>query len=83
MFAQVTLDRIELVAVVDRRMRSQATHTFVLGGVVGDDPGDPLGSPRLAKMCLTSVNGAWPTQVTPSPPMWVKVAVLRSIQVTM
>jgi hypothetical protein len=30
-----------------------------------------------------SVNGACPAQVTPSPPMWVKVSVLRSIQVTM
>jgi hypothetical protein len=33
-------------------------------------------------MCFSSVKGAWPTQGT-SPPMWVKVEVLRSIQVTM
>jgi len=35
-------------------------------------------------MCFSRVNGAWPTQGTPSPPMWLKVAVRRSgIQVTM
>ncbi|KFB67384.1 MAG: hypothetical protein CAPSK01_003142 [Candidatus Accumulibacter vicinus] len=45
MFAQLALYRVELVAVVDRRMRSQSTHTLVLGGFVGDDDdsGDSLG----------------------------------------
>src|ERR1700755_3194901 len=40
-------------------------------------------SPRLAKTCWASVNGAWPSQVTPSAPICVKVAVLRSIQTAM
>ena len=40
-------------------------------------------SPRLAKMCSSSVNGAWPIQVTPSAPMWVEVAVERSIHTAM
>ena len=36
-------------------------------------------SPRFWKTCCSSVNGAWPTQVAPSPPMWViSVLVLRS-----
>src|SRR3989344_5076474 len=35
-------------------------------------------SPRLANTCWSVVNGAWPTQVTPSPPICVKVEVLRS-----
>ena len=35
------------------------------------------------KIYDVSVNGACPAQVTPSPPMWVKVSVLRSIHVTM
>jgi hypothetical protein len=30
-------------------------------------------SPRLAKTCGVSVNGACPIQGTPSPPIWVKV----------
>ncbi len=34
-------------------------------------------------MCFSVVNGAWPTQGTPSPPICVKVAVERSIQLTM
>ena len=34
-------------------------------------------------MCWSVVNGAWPTQVTPSPPIWLKVTVLRSIQIAM
>ena len=40
-------------------------------------------SPRLAKMCFSSVNGAWPIQGAPSAPMWVKVAVLRFIHTAM
>ena len=40
-------------------------------------------SPRLAKICLVFENGAWPIQGAPSPPMWVKVEVLRSIQTAM
>ena len=41
-------------------------------------------SPRLEKMCSSWVNGCWPTQVTPSPPICVKVLVRRSgIQLTM
>ena len=34
-------------------------------------------------MCWSVVNGCWPTQGTPSPPIWVKPTVLRSIQVAM
>ncbi len=34
-------------------------------------------------MCGVSVNGAWPIQLTPSPPIWVKVSVRRSIHCTM
>src|SRR5439155_20683234 len=34
-------------------------------------------------MCLVDVNGAWPIHGTPSPPMWVKVDVERSIQIAM
>jgi hypothetical protein len=34
-------------------------------------------------MCFSWVKGAWPTQLTPSPPIWLKVTVLRSIQVAM
>ncbi len=40
-------------------------------------------SPRFWKTCSVSVKGACPDHVTPSPPMWVKVSVLRSIHVTM
>ena len=41
-------------------------------------------SPRFWKMCLSEVNGAWPTQATPSPPMWLISAVRRSgIQIAM
>jgi hypothetical protein len=29
------------------------------------------------------VKGAWPTQATPSPPIWLKVLVLRSIHTLM
>jgi len=29
-------------------------------------------------MWRSSVKGAWPTHGTPSPPMWLKVAVWRS-----
>src|SRR5215468_7471308 len=36
-------------------------------------------SPRLAKMWFSSVKGEMPTQGTPSPPLWVKVSVLRFI----
>ena len=32
-------------------------------------------------MCFSSVNGAWPIHVTPSPPMCVNSDVLRSIQI--
>src|SRR6058998_924948 len=32
-------------------------------------------------MCLVDVNGACPIHGTPSPPMWVKVDVERSIQI--
>ena len=28
-------------------------------------------------MCFSLVNGAWPIQLAPSPPIWVKVAVRR------
>jgi hypothetical protein len=38
---------------------------------------------QVGEDVLSLVNGAWPTQVTPSPPICVKVLVLRSIQVTM
>ncbi len=34
-------------------------------------------------MCDSFVNGAWPTQGTPSPPICVKVLVLRSIHTAM
>ena len=34
-------------------------------------------------MCFSSVNGAWPIQGTPSPPMCVNVDVERSIQIAM
>ena len=35
-------------------------------------------------MCLSEVNGAWPTQATPSPPMWLISEVRRSgIQIAM
>src|SRR5229473_3360622 len=37
----------------------------------------------FAKMCFSSVNGACPIQGAPSPPMCVKVAVLRSIHTAM
>src|SRR6188474_1791841 len=37
----------------------------------------------FAKMCFVFVNGDWPSQDAPSPPMWVKVDVLRSIQIDM
>ena len=40
-------------------------------------------SPRLTKTCFSSVNGAVPTQGTPSAPMWVKVSVRRSIHCAM
>ena len=41
-------------------------------------------SPRLANTCLVSVNGACPTQATPSPPIWLKVCVVSGvIQVAM
>ena len=41
-------------------------------------------SPRFWKMCLSDVNGAWPIQVTPSPPIWVISDVRRSgIQIAM
>ena len=41
-------------------------------------------SPRFWKMCLSALNGAWPTQVTPSPPMWLISEVRRSgIQIAM
>src|ERR1700730_7299576 len=40
-------------------------------------------SPRLAKTCFSSVKGATPTHGTPSPPIWVKVSVLRSIHSAM
>ena len=34
-------------------------------------------------MCFSSVNGAWPIHGAPSPPIWVKVAVVRSIHTAM
>ena len=34
-------------------------------------------------MCGSVVKADWPTHGTPSPPIWVKVEVLRSIQVAM
>ncbi|CFP63637.1 Uncharacterised protein [Bordetella pertussis] len=37
----------------------------------------------MANTCFSSVNGAWPTHGTPSPPIWVNTWVLRPIQVTM
>src|SRR3954471_21081278 len=40
-------------------------------------------SPRLANTCSSLVNGATPTHGTPSPPMCVKVSVLRFIQIDM
>ena len=40
-------------------------------------------SPRLAKICFSVVKGAWPIQGAPSPPMCVKVEVLRSIHTAM
>ena len=40
-------------------------------------------SPRFWNSCGVSVNAACPAQVTPSPPIWVKVSVSRSIHVTM
>ena len=40
-------------------------------------------SPRFWNTCGVLENGAWPTQVTPSPPIWVSVSVPRSIQVAM
>ncbi len=40
-------------------------------------------SPRLANTCLSLVNGACPIHATPSPPIWLNVLVLRSIQTVM
>src|SRR5258708_37319314 len=40
-------------------------------------------SPRFAKMCFSSVNGAWPIHGAPSAPMWVKVEVFLSIHTAM
>ena len=40
-------------------------------------------SPRLANMCFSLVKGAMPTHGTPSPPIWVKVSVERSIHSAM
>src|SRR3954462_5026692 len=40
-------------------------------------------SPRLANTCFSLVKGATPTHGTPSPPIWVKVSVLRFIQIDM
>ena len=40
-------------------------------------------SPRLANTCSSLVKGATPTHGTPSPPIWVKVSVLRSIHSAM
>src|ERR1700753_3292445 len=40
-------------------------------------------SPRLANTCSSLVNGATPTQGTPSPPIWVKVSVERFIHSAM
>ena len=34
-------------------------------------------------MWFSVVNGAWPTHDTPSPPIWLKVTVERSIQTAM
>src|ERR1700675_5050590 len=68
----------------------------VVGDLVGDvgGGGDALGdaglperkkvpSPRLANTCSSLVNGATPTQGTPSPPICVNVSVLRSIHSAM
>ena len=35
-------------------------------------------SPRFWNTCFISVNGAWPIQGTPSPPIWLKNMVRRS-----
>ena len=40
-------------------------------------------SPRLANTCASVVKGACPTQATPSPPIWLKLTVLRSIHTAM
>ncbi|MCY1299418.1 hypothetical protein D9M70_489460 [compost metagenome] len=40
-------------------------------------------SPRLANTCLSLVKCIWPVHATPSPPIWLKVSVLRSIHKVM
>jgi len=37
----------------------------------------------LANTCCSLLNGCWPTQGTPSPPICVKPTVARSIQIDM
>ncbi len=40
-------------------------------------------SPRLMNWCASSVKWAMPCHCAPSPPIWLKPASFRSIQVTM
>src|SRR3954469_11185840 len=51
--------------------------------IAGLPEGKYVPSPRLANTCSSLGKGATPTHGTPSPPMWVKVSVERSIHSAM